>query len=156
MEDTFSTLGVGERDDRDCVVHGRVLTARRLGSVLFLSIDSISSFIFYPSSSTTSSSSSSSSSQPIPPSEDLENYVDKDIFIQMQGREGGEEMKFEKEEVMQVAVTKEDFNGEVRDNDDGTINIFESLKEFARTIAMGHNIGILLFILFRKKLFYNK
>jgi hypothetical protein len=129
MEPIFGTLAPGTRDTRDVLLCGRVLTARRLGSVFFLSVDNITSFLFYPNCE---------QNEPfLHPSGD-------DFYIQLQSRHGCAVELPEDDGVVQVVLTKEDFNGEIRPNTDGTIDIHESLKDLARTIAMGHTVDILL------------
>ena len=135
MEETFGGLEQGGRDRREVMLGGRVLTARRLGSVLFLSVDSVTSFTLFPPPDATKgiSSNPESTAEASPPAED--------IFNQFQGQTG-EVVEISQHSVLQVVLTKEDFKGEVRERDQ-KVEINESLKELSRTIAMSHNVGIL-------------
>jgi hypothetical protein len=127
MEEAFGSLENGARDTRDVVVSGQVLTARRLGNVLFLSFDNVTAFtLFSPDLHDTTNDTA-------PPT--------TDIFAQYDAQHG-EQVEISLHSVLQVILTKEDFKGEIRENN-GEFEINESLKELSRTIAMGHTVGIL-------------
>jgi len=126
MEEAFGGLGLGERDKREVVVGGRVLTARRLGSVLFLSVDNVSSFTLFSPETINEGIS--------PPA--------RDIFDQFHANKTGTILEISQHSVLQVVLTKEDFKGEIRDNN-GEIEVNESLKELSRTIAMSHTVDII-------------
>jgi hypothetical protein len=153
MEDAFGYLPLSSNDDRLVCLHGRVLTARRLGNVLFLSTDNISQFNVYSADSSKEhnllgskndeSDPGSSSDESDAERSDSETAVGRDVFVVVESL--GTSLQISMENViLQVVLAKESFKGEVQVlvGEEGSIEINKSLKQLARKIAMGHLVGI--------------
>lgn len=173
MEEAFGNLAQGEADPRGVFLCGKVLTARRLGSVLFLSADHVSPFRIFPPSPVTSIIPSTlspnnpsqntiphtsiqetpSTTQNTPHNTHIEDTrtepeiptLDKNLFEKAYAEEG-ELLEVSAHAVLQVVLAKDSFKGEIRENENGKQEIVESLKDLSRTISMGHAVGISLLL----------
>ena len=147
MEENFGNLPLSSTDDRLVCLHGRVLTARRLGSVLFLSIDRITQFNVYTLQDSTQNTiptenNSTETSIEEPETTNQATLTREDVFGKVDSLGASLQITLDNV-ILQTVLAKESFKGEVRDGkEEGTYEINKSLKQLARTIAMGHQVGI--------------